>query len=430
MDIEYAVLSKTVEDQGVAYLVDRHITAEFFDSDRNSKVYEMIMDHWRNYGTVPEEDAIQAAYPWFHVDTTLNDPLNYYIDMLRDRRLFRIGMAGVTEAVQNSETGPNPGQRLVEDLRQTLSQAISEVPAGKDVDYFTGFETGTLPRLMERKLSPGHLRGLPTGFDAIDRVTGGLQPQQLITLVGTPKSGKSTMMLTIARSVRIYGGVPVLFFTFEMSAEEQEDRLVSIISGVDLNHILNGTFNRRELDAIKASHILTQELPGLTIVADTSSVTTLSEVQAKIRHYKPGAVFIDGIYLMDDEHGEPPMSSKALTNLTRGAKRIAQAELIPVVISTQALDYRSKKGVNLSSIGYSSSFAQDSDVVFAAEPVTDHIKKFSVIAQRSGPKLDTYVRIDWGQGMIAEIDEAEAEVEAMVAAQRSDTVAHTTLKVS
>jgi hypothetical protein len=142
-------------------------------------------------------------------------------------------------------------------------------------------------------------------------------------------------------------------------------------------------------------------------VYDRSSLTTLSGLQAKISEYQPAAVFVDGVYMMEDENGEPPGSPRALTNITRGLKRLAQNRKIPIVISTQALAQKSRGGVNMHSAGYTSSFAQDSDVILIVESCPEpnkDISKFFADKVRSGPKTETYVRIGWDRGCIERVD--------------------------
>lgn len=412
MDIEYLLLCSVTNDGNVSELIESALKPEFFNDAGHRAVYELILGHWKSYGSPAGFPEVQAAYPNF-AEFVPDQPLRYYVERLKDRQLHRIGVRTLNEALLAVDSdGPFPGRELVELIRKAVQDAISEVPVGRDFDYFSQFADTVLPRLTERMTNPGYLRGIPTGFDSIDRVTGGLQPQQLVTLVGTPKSGKSTMLLNMALAAKRHGE-NVLFFTFEMTAEEQEDRLASLVSGVSLNKILSGTLSKVELEKITKEHRLRKSMQGLTIVSDSHSVTTVSAIQAKARHYRPSVVFVDGVYMMDDEQGELMGSPRALTNITRSLKRVAQNDNIPIVCTTQALLSRSKGGVDLGSIGYSSSFGQDSDVVFASEPLTfglgPNISKFKVIAQRSGPKVDTFVNIDWDQGLIEEMDPVVAE---------------------
>jgi len=90
---------------------------------------------------------------------------------------------------------------------------------------------------------------------------------------------------------------------------------------------------------------------------------------------------------------------------------LAQTIRIPIIISTQAMLYRSKGGLKMESIGYSSSFAQDSDIVFGVEAheQIQGVSKFKVIASRSSPKGEAYVRFDWTNGLIEEIRQEDYE---------------------
>ena len=80
------------------------------------------------------------------------------------------------------------------------------------------------------------------GFDGIDYVTGGLQPEQYVVLLGTPKSFKSATLLAMALAVHRQAKIAA-FIGFEMSNIEQQDRLVSLFSGVSLTKIMNGTLS-------------------------------------------------------------------------------------------------------------------------------------------------------------------------------------------
>ena len=179
---------------------------------------------------------------------------------------------------------------------------------------------------------------------------------------------------------------------------------------MDLNKILNGTFTPVEEQAIEKALRIRSSLPGFTITSDVSAVT-LSAVQAKVTQLRPRIVFIDGIYMMEDEAGHDKGSPQALTSITRGAKRQAQINRIPYCCSTQALLYRSKGGLRMDSVGYSSSFLQDSDTLLGGEAheFIPHCSKVGVIASRSGPKGSTHITFDWGQGTIEELTQNEFE---------------------
>ena len=405
MDTQNACLSKIVKEGELLPFIEAKIGADFFTDERHAQVWDLVLDHYKKYGKPPEEDAVHAAYPTYSF-VDYPEPTAYYLNQLKQDRKKVILTTHVQEYIQrvNEEEGPDIGDDLELILRKGMAQAAHEISQGRDTDFFLSYDR-ILDRLKDRRDNPGYLRGITTGLDGIDRLTGGLQPEQLITMVGTPKAGKSSLLLKLAYNAHRNGN-SVLFVTFEMGTEEQEDRLVSLISGVGLTKLLTGTFDPVEEKKIEKALKLRKDMAGFTITSDVSSAITVSGVQAKIQQYHPSLVIIDGVYLMDDENGNDKGTPQAITSLTRGFKRLAQTLRIPIVISTQAMLYRSKGGLKMESIGYSSSFAQDSDIVFGVEPheQIQGVSRFKVIASRSSPKGEAYVKFDWSEGRIEEID--------------------------
>lgn len=408
MDTQNACLSKIVLEGELLPFIESKITSEFFTDDRHIQVWEMVLDHYKKYGKPPSEDVIHKAYPTYDF-VEYEEPVFYYLNQLKQDRKKVILTHSMQEYAQRlrEDEGPHIGDELEEIIRQGLAQAAHEISQGRDSDFFLSYDR-ILERIKDRRDNPGYLRGITTGLDGIDRLTGGLQPEQLITMVGTPKAGKSSLLLKLAYNAHRNGN-SVLFVTFEMGTEEQEDRLVSLISGVGLTKILTGTITKDEEDLIVKALKLRKSMSGFTITSDVTSAITVSGVQAKIQQYQPSIVIIDGVYLMDDEAGNDKGTPQALTSITRGFKRLAQTKRIPILISTQAMLYRSKGGLKMESIGYSSSFAQDSDIVFGVEPHEQlpDISRFKVIASRSSPKGEAYVHFNWGKGLIEEVKQDE-----------------------
>jgi replicative DNA helicase len=410
VDTQNACLSKIVLEGELLPFIESKINSQFFTDERHCQIWEMVLDHYKKYGKPPSEDVIHKAYPTYDFNK-YPEPASYYLNQLKQDRKKVILTTVVQEYIQrvNDEEGPHIGDELEFILRDGLTKSAHEISQGRDTDFFLSHER-IIDRLKERRDNPGYLRGITTGLDGIDKLTGGLQKEQLITMVGTPKAGKSSLLLKLAFNAHRNGN-SVLFVTFEMGTEEQEDRLVSLISGVGLTKILTGTFTPVEEKKIRMALTLRKDMQGFTITSDVSSAITVSGVQAKIQQYQPTLVIIDGVYLMDDEAGNDKGTPQALTSITRGFKRLAQTLRIPIVISTQAMLYRSKGGLKMESIGYSSSFAQDSDIVFGVEPheQLQGVSKFKVIASRSSPKGEAHVRFDWNNGIIEEIKDDDYE---------------------
>jgi replicative DNA helicase len=410
VDTQEACLSKIVLEADLTPFIDARITGKFFPDPKHRKIWDMVMDHFKKYGKPPDETVIHKAYPTYTF-TKYIEPTVFYLQQLQQDRKKEILTKYVQSYIDriNEEEGPTIGDELESILRHGMTQAAHEISQGRDTDFYP---SGSLvkAKIQERVLMEGKLRGISTGFHGMDHLTSGLQPEQLICVVGTAKAGKSSMLLKMAFNAHRHGS-RVLFVTFEMSISEQEDRLVSLLTGIGLSKILNGNLDAPEQQAVNKVLDLRESMEGLILSSDIDGAITISGIQAKIQQYAPDLVLIDGLYLMDDETGHDKGSPQALTALTRSFKRLAQTARKPIVITTQAMDYRSKGGLNIGSIGYSSSFAQDSDIVFGVEPHKDldKVSKFHVLASRSTPRGHVHFRFDWSQGMVEEMDDIEYE---------------------
>jgi replicative DNA helicase len=141
-------------------------------------------------------------------------------------------------------------------------------------------------------------------------------------------------------------------------------------------------------------------------LTDSTSAMTVTGLAAKIEKIKPDIVFVDGVYLMVDEASGESNTPQALTSITRNLKRLAQKANIPIVVSTQVLLWKMKKGqVSADSIGYSSSFFQDSDVILGLQrqdEEDDSSRELRIVASRNSGPASSDLLWDWEEGKFEE----------------------------
>lgn len=413
MDAQLALLSKAILHKDLRRVVNSRITLDFFTDDRYRRVFDYLLTHWRKYGIPPDEHVVLGAFPTLELADD-PQPTEYFIDQLRQRRKRQITVAGLQEAagLVGVKDDPDHIDKILVLVHDMLIQARLETAVSEDEDV-TLTTNEYLLLIEERVADPGYLRGISTGYAGIDLVTGGLQPEQFVVLVGTPKSFKSATLLSIALNVHRQAK-RLLFVGFEMSNQEQKDRLYALLTGLSLTRIMRGSLTMQEQKTIaRAAHLL-EASRGFVFSTDISSATTVSGIQAKVQEYEPDVVFIDGAYLMQSEiPGVEPGSPQALTSISRNLKRLAQSMKIPVVITTQASLVRSKGGLTLGSAMYTQAWGQDADIFMGVErqeateskddDLGPAIVKFRVIESRSGPRQDTYLEWDWSKGKVQEV---------------------------
>jgi hypothetical protein len=87
---------------------------------------------------------------------------------------------------------------------------------------------------------------------------------------------------------------------------------------------------------------------------------------------------------------------------------MAQKFKVPVVISTQALNWKMKKGqLTADSIGYSSSFHQDADVIFGLQRIDDAIddmRMLKILDSRNSGRSEVALNWDWNTGQFREME--------------------------
>jgi archaellum biogenesis ATPase FlaH len=416
VSVERDLISRLLTDRELVEVTDSGVTPAFFQSSEHREAFKAIISHHREYGVVPTLEAFHRDFPTYRV-AEADEPLRYYLDeIVADYRAFLIEdfLVKATDQFDNGE---------IEESAMTLAQCVMqvnmEISKASTIDMT---ETGDqrLARYKEYALHNGALKGISTGFSMIDAATGGMQPGQLFTFVGPPKAGKSTMLLLSAMFANM-GFYRPLFIGFEMSNEEQEERHDAIRAGVSHNDLQQGRLSGDDFRKLEKMTRRMSLMPAMYFTADPSSTSTLSGISGLIDKYKPDVVYIDGVYMMQDENGEPPGSPQALTNITRALKRLAQSKKVPVAISTQVLYQKMsrKHGVTTQSIGYSSSFGQDSDVLVGVENTDDDvISKVKILDGRNVRKLEFYVKWDWDHGVFEELEPGEEEMDDAEAENR------------
>ena len=132
----------------------------------------------------------------------------------------------------------NPAE-LIGQHEESVSTLSNNVQQTKDI-YKMGEDTEYV--LEERAKNPNTVPGLEVGWNKFDYYTNGGQAGDLIMLCARAKTGKSTTLTNWAVKLGIIDRIPILYFDTEMSAREQEDRILSILSGVPHKEIMNGMY--------------------------------------------------------------------------------------------------------------------------------------------------------------------------------------------
>jgi replicative DNA helicase len=410
MNNETKLLSKIIENRNLSIVLERNVTESWFSDPNDKKLFIFLKEHYSQYQETPSLDIVKDNFPTYELLPVL-DSIEYFIDRLIESRrkssiINTLGEALVSvEKLEDHEAALNAMERGIvkleeEGLNRSTDLEITQAAKSAKEEY------------EHRKANPG-LLGLATGFPTIDASTSGLQPGQLIVIVAPPKTGKSTLALQIAINVHLANKVP-MFLSFEMSNLEQKSRYYAMRARISHKRLMTGSLTNEEEQRYYRIVNSIQDMRDKFWFGDSSNGLTVSAVFSKIQSKNPDVIFIDGTYLMIDEQTGESNTPQSITNITRSLKRLAIKINKPIVISTQALTWKMRGGnVTADSIGYSSSFHQDADVIFGLQRVdeaVDDMRLLKVIASRNSGLTDVNLMWDWNTGAFREMDEGDVNL--------------------
>ncbi|HEY9480775.1 MAG TPA: replicative DNA helicase [Candidatus Paceibacterota bacterium] len=217
--------------------------------------------------------------------------------------------------------------------------------------------------------SSDELRGVPTGFKALDNKLSGFQKSDLIILAARPSMGKTSLALDFARKAAVEHNIPVGIFSLEMSAAQLVQRMLSAESRIDAWKLRTGkglsvdemSVNLRDaMDKLSKAPIYIDDQPG-------NNILKMRAIARRLKAEKNlGLVIVDYLQLMT-----PVQSARSdnvvqqVTEISRSLKNLARDLDVPVIALSQlsrAVESRGGKP-RLSDLRDSGSIEQDADVV-------------------------------------------------------------------
>lgn len=206
--------------------------------------------------------------------------------------------------------------------------------------------TGLKERLEERAKRPTLVAGLEVGWEIYDRVTNGGQAGDLIIVCARAKMGKSVVLTTWAKKFSVEDELPVLYIDTEMTSEEQEDRIVSMITKIPVHEIVTGLFAidteegtaKEKIAKIKDAIDLINKSPYYHVyMPNFSSEKVVSLAKQYKSKYNIQALFFD--YIKVPASGSGTLNSmkeyQALGFFTSTLKDLAGILKIPVYSAVQ-----------------------------------------------------------------------------------------------
>lgn len=248
-----------------------------------------------------------------------------------------------------------------------------------------------LEDLYHKKIS---LTGLSSSFPALDHLTSGFQPSELIVLASRPSMGKTALSLNIALHNALQKK-KVAFFSLEMSKEAVLMRMLSSLSRINLSKIMSGQIEEGRWSELIAA---AARLSEADFYIDDTSPLSPYEIRSKSRRLKAqhglDLIVVDYLQLMQlPEKSET--REREVSEMSRLLKAFAKELKIPIITLSQlnrGVEARGNRRPILSDLRESGAIEQDADVImmlyrdsYYEEDAEKSVAEVIINKQRNGP---------------------------------------------
>ncbi len=330
-----------------------------------------------------------------NVPTSAN--VKYYADIVYEKSKVRNLIHSCQDIINDCYQDNTELEALMNDTEKEIFK-ITQLSNSSDFVPISEVVMNALNRIEQASKMQGTVTGLATGFTDLDYKTAGFQPSDLILIAARPSMGKTAFVLNIAQYMAFHQDKTVAVFSLEMSKEQLVNRLMSMESHVDSQHIRTGDMSDGDwenliesADVIGRSHLIIDDTPGISI----------QELQSKCRKYKLEhdlhIIMIDYLQLMSGSGKRSAESrQQEVSEISRSLKALARELNVPVVALSQlsrAVESRPDHRPMMSDLRESGAIEQDADMVmfiyrddyYNKDSEKKGVSEIIIAKQRNGP---------------------------------------------
>jgi len=253
---------------------------------------------------------------------------------------------------------------LLDEAERSIAGIMDSNDRGKIVPVDAAMARG-LQRIAMLRQQDNDITGIPSGFDALDKITHGWQDTDLIILAARPAVGKTAFALNLVRNA-VMRKTPAAFFSLEMSESQLVERLISAESGIYLDQIKTGRLDDEQMRAIHAAAGRIAQAP---LFLDDTPALNIFELRAKCRRlrnkHKIGFIIVDYLQLMAGA-SKKGNREQEVSEISRGLKGLAKELGVPIIALSQlsrGVEDRQVKTPELRDLRESGAIEQDADMV-------------------------------------------------------------------
>ena len=410
MEAEQSVIGSMIMDREAIIVASEIVLGDDFYNKQYGVVFDTMVelndegkpvdlvtlqDRLKEKDVPPEVSSLEFIRDLITaVPTSAN--IKHYANIVAEKATLR-RLIRINEEIANT---CYVGKESLEDILSDTEKRIFDLVQRRNTGEFVPIRQivmNAMDSIEKASHNKGNVTGVATGFLDLDYRTAGMQPSDLILVAARPSMGKTAFVLNIAQYVAFTQAKTVAIFSLEMSKEQLVNRLFSMESKVDSQHLRTGNLSDVEWEkliesagAIGKSNVIIDDTPGISI----------SELRSKCRKYKLEhnleMIIIDYLQLMSGSGRSTDSRQQEISDISRSLKALARELHVPVIALSQlsrAVEQRPDHRPMLSDLRESGAIEQDADVVmfiyrddyYNKDTEKKGIAEIIIAKQRNGP---------------------------------------------
>jgi replicative DNA helicase len=384
---EKSLLSSMLQDpqEYISVAIEEKLTPEHFYLPAHATLFEFLVSLFEAGQEVELVSLVQRLLDRGLLDrvggpATLTDLYTYapspghfrhHLQHVKDKQVLRAIIQHSNEAIAQAFDAPDE----VGILLDTVEARILAIREGSETSRAPTIKQSVdhvLDQFQALLAGEKGVQGITTGYEELDRMSGGLKPGEMFVIAARPSMGKTSLMMNIVEHVCIDLKKPSMVFSCEMSAFQIVQRLVFSRAKFAISQLSRGyTPNKGDLQRIQRAAL---ETGGAKMFIDDTPGITINELRAKARRKKRDEdiqfIAIDYLQLMKSRTKQAENSrEREIAEISAGIKGLAKELQLPIVILAQlnrGPEGRSGKSLGvprMSDLRESGSIEQDADLV-------------------------------------------------------------------
>lgn len=379
-ELEEMVLGALMLEKDAYTEVCDLLVPESFYDPRNQKIYDAIsrlgsnqrpidmltvIEQLRADGTL-EEVGGAVAITDLTARVTSAAHVEYHARIIAQKYLARRLITFASSIQGQAFDESNDIDDLLQQAEGELFE-ISQTQLKREVVQVDSVINQAMQQIQAAANRESGLSGLPTGYDALDKLTSGWQNSDLIIIAARPAMGKTAFVLSMAKNMAVDFNIPVAVFSLEMSNVQLVNRMISNVCEITGDTIRSGRLSDEEWDRLNSrvkylfgSPIYIDETPGLSITELRTKARRL------VREHGVKIIIIDYLQLMNATGMKFGSREQEVSTISRNLKALAKELSIPVIALSQlnrSTETREDKRPVLSDLRESGAIEQDADFV-------------------------------------------------------------------